>query len=81
MRPVATPARVDVVELVAYLPALRAGARALRERGRWAGRVAFLPHTAEEATKDAGRSRGARRLRGLGEGGREIVNRSSTDRR
>lgn len=53
MRALATPVRVDVADLVAFLPALRAGARALRERQRWAGRVSFLHTTAEQAAEDA----------------------------
>lgn len=49
----ADPAHIDVTDLRPYLPAIYAGARALRERQRWAARVALLPLTATEAAKDA----------------------------
>lgn len=45
-------APVDAVKLRAYLPHLRAGAQALRERERWAGR-AFLVTDADHAAQDA----------------------------
>lgn len=47
------PMSIEVADLVRLVPAIRAGARALRERERWASRVAFLAVTAEQARADA----------------------------
>ncbi|HUE96839.1 MAG TPA: hypothetical protein VMN39_09275 [Longimicrobiaceae bacterium] len=47
------PRTVPVADLLALVPHLLAGARALRERERWAHRIAFLQVTADEAHVDA----------------------------
>lgn len=48
----AEAAQVPVVDLRQFLPALRAGVRALRERQRWA-RSAFLSIDAQHAAEEA----------------------------
>jgi len=50
-----TRTAVPLTELRRLLPAIHAGARALRERERWATRSAFLHLTADQARADAER--------------------------
>ena len=51
----AVPPSIAIVELRELLPSIEAGARALRERQRWAARVTFLPTDAEHAAEAAAR--------------------------
>jgi hypothetical protein len=49
----ATPRTVPIADLLSMVPHLRAGALALRERERWAARVAFLRLDAQQAARHA----------------------------